>query len=296
MATTGYMFAGQGAQFQGMGFKLVEKSLTARKVFEYADKVLGYYISDLCFKARIEKLTPCAVCQPAIFTVSVACFEAYREQNPDAIPAAAAGLSLGEYSAAVAAGVLTFEDGLRLVAERGRLMDKCCVENPGGMAAVLGGEPEQIAEICQQCDIDVANLNCPGQIVISGNKNGLEKAVALLGDAKLRTIPLTVAGAYHSRLMKPAAEEFAKALETVSFSAPTCSFMQNVTGSEVTNPDEIRENLRMQIFSSVMWEKCVRAMIERSEHLVECGPGNVLSGFMRRISKGYPAAPAFEEI
>ena len=296
MERTGYMFAGQGAQFPGMGAALAKASPAASKVFELADAVLGYSISDLCFKASIEELTPCAVCQPAIFTVSVACFKACLEANPEAVPAAAAGLSLGEYSAAVAANVLSLEDGLRLIAERGRLMDKCCREYPGGMAAVLGAQPEQVAEICQKCGIDVANYNCPGQIVISGCKEGLDKAMELLAEAKLRAVPLAVAGAYHSRLMQPAAEEFAKALDAAAFAVPACPFYQNVTGASVSSTDEIRENMRRQVYSSVHWEQCARGLMSHSQRLVECGPGNVLSNFMRRIDRAFPAAPAFAEI
>ncbi|MBO4512464.1 MAG: ACP S-malonyltransferase [Victivallales bacterium] len=296
MEKTGYMFAGQGAQFPGMGAKLVESSQAAAKVFEQADKVLGYSISDLCFKASIEELTPCAVCQPTIFTVSVACFKAYTEAHPDAETAATAGLSLGEYSAAVAAKVLTFEDGLKLIAERGRLMDKCCREYPGGMAAVLGAEPAVVADICQQCDIDVANYNCPGQIVISGAKQGLDKALELLGTQKIRAVPLTVAGAYHSRLMQAAADKFAKALEATSFAKPECPFFQNVTGQQSTSPDEIRENMRKQVSGSVHWEDCARGLMTHSQRLVECGPGTVLSGFMKRIDRSFPAGPAFPEL
>ena len=296
MVKTGYMFAGQGAQFPGMGAKLAETSPAAAKVFEQADVVLGYSISDLCFKASMEELTPCAVCQPSIFTVSVANYRAYLEAHPDAETAAVAGLSLGEYSAAVAANVLTFEDGLHLIAERGRLMDKCCRDYPGGMAAVLGAEPEKVAEVCRQCDIDVANYNCPGQIVISGARQGLSNALELLGKQGIRAVPLTVAGAYHSRLMQAAADEFSKALEVSPFAMPSCPFFQNVTGKASESPDEIRENMRRQVSGSVHWEQCARGLMSHSQRLVGCGPGNVLSNFMRRIDRAFPAAPAFAEI
>lgn len=290
----GYMFAGQGAQFAGMGAQLAEAHPAAAAIFRRADEVLGYSISDLCFNATLEQLTPCAVCQPTIFTVSVACFAAFTSYFYSEEPiAATGGLSLGEYSAAVAAGVLSFDDALKLVAERGRLMDKCCQEHPGGMTAVLGATPEQVADICEKSGIDVANYNCPGQIVISGTKDGLEKAGKMLEEAGLRAVALTVAGAYHSRLMKPAADEFAKALDGVSFNAPQCPFYQNVAGAAVSDAAEIKDNLRKQIYSSVRWESCARGMMEQSEKLIECGPGMVLSNFMHRISRNYPAEPSF---
>ena len=239
MEQIGYLFAGQGAQFSGMGKKLSEASPAARQVFATADKVLGYSISRLCFEGTTEELTPCAVCQPAIFTVSMACRAAWLEAgNPP--PAACGGLSLGEFAAACAAGVFSFETALALVAERGRLMDACCQSNPGGMAAVIAGKPEEIEQICADCGIDVANYNCPGQIVISGEHERLDRAVELLAPKCLRAVKLTVAGAYHSRLMTPAAEEFGKVLAKVNIQPPQTIFVQNVVGEAVSNPDQIR--------------------------------------------------------
>ncbi|MBQ9368959.1 MAG: ACP S-malonyltransferase, partial [Victivallales bacterium] len=205
------------------------------------------------------------------------------------------GLSLGEYAAACVAGVFDFETGLKLVAERGRLMDKCCQEHPGGMAAVIGAEAAAIEAACQEAGVDVANYNCPGQIVISGEKSKLEKASAALAPVAKRVIPLTVAGAYHSRLMNAATEAFGKVLDGVAIAAPKCGFVQNVTGGFVSSPDEIRANLKAQVSSSVRWEQCARAMMGECDSILEFGPGSVLSGFVKRIDRSFPAEPAITE-
>ena len=293
---TAFMFAGQGAQFPGMGAALAEDSPTARNIFSRADQILGYSISNLCFHGTLEDLTPCRVCQPAIFTVSIAMLEAYREKHPALAPHICGGLSLGEFSAACEAGIFGFDDALRLVAERGRLMDQCCQEYPGGMAAILGSDPpEQIQEICRQCGIDVANYNCPGQIVISGEINGLEKAMAQLEAAGNRVIRLTVAGAYHSRLMQSAADAFGKVLEHYELHAPNCIFLQNVVGTPVASPQEIRANLQSQIASSVRWEECASFITQNADTALEFGPGNVLSKFMKRISRRFTVSAPFAE-
>ncbi|MBQ6470597.1 MAG: ACP S-malonyltransferase [Victivallales bacterium] len=291
MARIGFIFAGQGAQYAGMGKGLAEKSPAARTIFAEADKLLGYSISQLCFEGTLEDLTPCAVCQPAIFTVSMAAHAAYLEQG-GCTPSGCGGLSLGEFSAACAAGVFSFETALRLVALRGRLMDDCCQRHPGGMAAIIGGQPEDIQAVCAECGIDVANYNCPGQIVISGPHDALDRAVELLAPKCLRAVKLTVAGAYHSRLMNEAAERFGEALATTEINAPAVPFAQNVPGALVTSPENIRDNLRRQVASSVRWEDCARALMPLSDSFAEFGPGNVLSGFMKRIDRKFPAAPA----
>lgn len=289
------MFAGQGAQYAGMGRIIAGRSKAAAAVFERADKVLGYSISNICFNGTLEDLTPCHVCQPSIFTVSMACLAAYKEEHVEEGYSVCGGLSLGEFSAACAAGIFDFDDALKLVAERGRLMDKCCNDNPGGMAAIIGGEIADIEKACQESGIDVANYNCPGQTVISGTIDGLDKACALLEGKVMRIVRLTVAGAYHSRLMAPAAEAFGKILENCEIREPNCVFVQNVTGAAVKNPDEIRMNLMHQISSSVRWEQCVRYMMTECNQLLEFGPGAVLSGFMRRIDRQFPASPAIVE-
>ena len=292
MEKTGFMFAGQGAQTPGMGAAIAKSNVAAQNIFNKADAVLGYGLSDICFNGTMEQLTPCAVCQPAIFTVSMAAHAAYLSENDGVEPAICAGLSLGEFSAACAAGVFDFETGLRLVAERGRLMDDCCRKYPGGMAAVLGGKVEEIEDACRQADVDVANYNCPGQIVISGRNEALDKACGLLEGKVLRAVRLNVAGAYHSRLMRPAAEAFAKVLDNSMLAEPQLLFAQNVPGGMVSEPSEIRRNLQLQVASSVRWEQCARTMMEHSQRLLEFGPGNVLCGFMKRIDRAFPASVA----
>ena len=295
MGKYGFVFAGQGAQYAGMGARTAAESVEAAKIFKQADEVLGFSISELCFKGTLADLTPCAMCQPAIFTVSLAFHAAYKSTHPDVEPAVCGGLSLGEYAAACIAGVFDFETGLKLVAERGRLMDKCCQEYPGGMAAVIGAEVAAIEAACQEAGVDVANYNCPGQIVISGEKSKLEKASAALVPLAKRVIPLTVAGAYHSRLMADAAVAFGKVLDDAAIAAPKCGFVQNVTGGFVSSPDEIRANLKAQVSSSVRWEQCARTMMGDCESILEFGPGSVLSGFVKRIDRSFPAEPAITE-
>ncbi len=295
MEKIGFMFAGQGAQTPGMGAAIAQSNPAAEQIFKSADRILGYALSDICFNGTMEQLTPCAVCQPAIFTVSIAAYTAYLSEHDGVEPAICAGLSLGEFSAACTANVFDFENGLKLVAARGRLMDECCRKSPGGMAAVLGGNVADIEAACREADIDIANYNCPGQIVISGEKTKLEKASTALAPLAKRVIPLTVAGAYHSRLMSAAAEAFGKVLDGVAIAAPKCGFVQNVTGGFVSSPDEIRANLKAQVSSSVRWEQCARAMMGECDSILEFGPGSVLSGFVKRIDRSFPAEPAITE-
>jgi len=287
----GFMFSGQGAQFPGMGRDLYDASTAAKAVFDEADDVLGRPLSRLCFDGPAEELTSCANCQPAIYTMSQACLAAFHERFPNIAPAVCGGLSLGELSAFCAAGAFGFADGLRVVAKRGELMDSACRETSGGMAAVLGASIEDVSAICKETDVDIANLNCPGQVVISGEKARLAKALEILAAKQLRAVELTVAGAYHSRLMAGAATAFGEFLAAVPMAATTCPVVQNVTGTVVTDEAERRENLRRQVCSSVRWEECVRTMMTMCDLLVEFGPGNVLCGFMKRIDRSYPNAP-----
>jgi [acyl-carrier-protein] S-malonyltransferase len=284
---TAFVFSGQGAQFVGMGKDLHERSDAARTVFANADKILGWSISDLCFSGPEEKLTESRYCQPAIYTVSMACLAAFRAERKSVTPVGCAGLSLGEYAALAAAGALTFEDGLRLIARRGELMDAACRETQGSMASVLGGDLAVIREVCGACGIDVANLNSPGQVVISGHAAGIDQAVAMLKEKGLRkVIPLKVAGAYHSRLMAGAGEKLGTVLAATPFSTPGIPVVQNVTGRETSDPEQIRKNLRDQVAGSVLWEDCVRRLKELGAgHVVEFGPGSILSGLVKRIDK-----------
>lgn len=285
----GYMFSGQGAQFPGMGRDLYEASECARRVFDEADEVLGYGLSKICFEGSVEDLTRCSVCQPAIYTMSQACLAVFQERFPGVEPVVCGGLSLGELSALCAGKVYGFADGLRLVARRGELMDAACSETSGGMAAVLGGDMDVIASACLDAGIDIANLNCPGQVVISGESGALERAVKVLSEKEIRVVPLTVAGAYHSRLMGGASEAFGRHLQGVAMAKPSCGIVQNVVGGMVEDVESLRDNLRLQVSSSVRWEDCVRAMMPCCDQLIEFGPGNVLCGFMKRIDRSYPA-------
>ena len=283
----GFIFSGQGAQKVGMGKDLFEASEAAKSVFTKADEVLGWSVSELCFDGPAEKLTESKYCQPAIYTMSVACLAAFKEKFGDVEPVAAGGLSLGEFAALTAAEVLTFEEGLALVAKRGELMDAACKNTNGGMASVLGGDLDVIKEVCKECDIDVANYNCPGQVVISGEKEKVDKAVEELKAQGLkRVIPLTVAGAYHSRLMAEAGEQLKSVLDGIEFSEPKTKLMQNYPGKAVADTAEIKSNLVQQVAGSVRWEECLREMIsEGVDTVVEFGPGNVLTGLAKRTDR-----------
>ena len=283
----GFVFSGQGAQSVGMGKDLCEGSEAAAEIFKQADEVLGWSVSDLCFNGPEEKLTESKYCQPAIYTMSVACLAAFQEKFPSVRQEANGGLSLGEFAALCASGVYGFEDGLKLVAKRGELMDVACKSTNGGMASVLGGDIEIIKEVCDECGIDVANYNCPGQIVISGEKEKVDTAVAELKERGLkRVIPLTVAGAFHSRLMAGAGEEFAKVLEGTELHSPEVTLMQNFPGKAVSDVSELKSNLVSQVAGSVRWEECVREMIELGvDTIVEFGPGRVLTGLAKRTER-----------
>ena len=283
----GFVFSGQGAQKVGMGKDLCEGSEAAARIFKEADEVLGWSVSDLCFNGPEEKLTESKYCQPAIYTMSVACLAAFQEKFPPIRQVSNAGLSLGEFAALCASGVYGFTEGLKLVAKRGELMDSACKSTNGGMASVLGGDLEIIKDVCEQCDIDVANYNCPGQIVISGDKEKVNAAVSELKERGLkRVIPLTVAGAFHSRLMSEAGENFSKVLEETELHAPEVTIMQNFPGGVVSDVSEIKQNLVNQVAGSVRWEECVREMFAQGvDTIVEFGPGAVLTGLAKRTDK-----------
>ncbi len=280
-----FIFSGQGAQCVGMGKDLTENSPAAAAVFREADTVLDWSVSEVCFNGPAEKLTESQYCQPSIYTTSAACLAAFQEKYPGVNPVAAAGLSLGEYAALYCAGCFDFATGLRLLEQRARFMGEACAETAGTMASVLGGDPEVILEVCKECDIDVANYNCPGQIVISGVRDRVGKASEILkGKGVKRVIPLNVAGAFHSRLMKGAGEKLAGVLGGVEIAAPRIAVAQNYPGDLVSNGEEIRENLIRQVAGSVRWEECVRAMARKTgaDTFIEFGPGSVLSGLVRK--------------
>ena len=278
-----FVFSGQGAQTVGMGKDLAEAFPEAKALFDEADAVLGYEQSSIIFNGPAEKLTESRYCQPAIYTMSCAALAAFKTRYPDVTPVGCAGLSLGEYGALYAGGAFTFAEGLRLLAQRAELMDKACRATSGGMASVLGGDAEIIKEVCAACEIDVANFNSPGQIVISGEKVKLAKAVEELKARGMRKIiVLNVAGAFHSRLMKPAGEALEKVLEESPVAMPRIPVYHNFTAAPAADVAQLRANLAAQVAGSVRWEECVRNMVAAGgDTMIEFGPGNVLTGLLR---------------
>ena len=279
-----FVFSGQGAQAVGMGKCLYDSSAAAKAVFDEADAVLGRKLSDVIFNGPDADLTVSTNCQPAIYTMSCAALAAFKEKFPGVIPAACAGLSLGEYAALYAGKAFSFADGLKLLQTRAGLMDKACRETCGGMASVLGGDRAVIEEVCKECDIDVANYNNPGQIVISGEKEKLAAAVdALKAKGMRKVIVLNVAGAFHSRLMAAAGEGLKEALAAAPVVLPATPVYHNFTAAVAGSVDELKANLAAQVAGSVRWEECVRAMAAMGcDTMIEFGPGNVLTGLMRR--------------
>lgn len=281
-----YVFPGQGAQFVGMGKELYESSPLAKELFEKANEVLGFRITDMMFSGTDEELRQTKVTQPAIFLHSVILAKTLGEEfKPDMT----AGHSLGEFSALVAAGALTFEDGLRLVHARALAMQKACEANPSTMAAILGLPDEKVEEICASIDDVVvpANYNCPGQIVISGTNSGIEKACELMKEAGARrALPLKVGGAFHSPLMEPARLELMEAIEATTVHTPVCPVYQNVSTVGESDPATIKKNLIAQLTSPVKWTQSVQQMIaDNATEFVELGPGSVLQGLITKIDK-----------
>lgn len=279
-----FVFSGQGAQTVGMGKDLFDGCPAARAYFEEADRVLGYDQSAVIFNGPVEKLTESRYCQPTIYTMSCAALAAFREKYPDVEPVGCAGLSLGEYGALYAGGAFSFADGLRLLARRAELMDQACRATSGGMASVLGGDAGVIREVCAECGIDVANYNSPGQIVISGEKALLARAVELLKERGMRKIiVLNVAGAFHSRLMKPAGDALAAVLADTEIRLPSIPVLHNFTAAPAADIAELKADLARQVAGSVRWEECVRNLVAAGgDTMIEFGPGNVLTGLLRR--------------
>ena len=281
-----YIFPGQGAQFSGMGLDLFEKSHLAQEYFNLANDILGFCITDIMFTGSDEELKQTKVTQPAIFLHSVILAKVLGDKFK---PEMVAGHSLGEFSALVSAGVLSFEDGLKLVSTRALAMQKACELQPSTMAAVLGLEDQIVVDTCAEINgvVVAANFNCPGQLVISGAIPAVEKACELLKEkGAKRALLLPVGGAFHSPLMEPAREELAKAIENTVFKTPICPIYQNVTASAVTNSDEIKKNLITQLTAPVRWTQSVQQMIaDGTTEFVEVGPGNVLQGLVKKIDR-----------
>ena len=279
-----YIFPGQGSQYPGMGKALYDKIPKAREMFETANGILGFRITDIMFDGTAEDLKQTRVTQPAIFlhsTILAACLDDFE---PDMV----AGHSLGEFSALTAAGAIRFEDGVRLVSIRASEMQKCCEHIPGGMAAIIGLDDEQVQQICMGCDgiVIPANYNCNGQVVISGEQASVAQACAFAKEAGAkRALPLAVSGAFHSPLMEPAREELAKAIDKTEITAPRCPVYQNVSAKAETDPAVIRKNLLAQLTSPVCWTQSVKNMIaDGAGFFMELGPGAVLQGLVKRIA------------
>ncbi|SFG22228.1 [acyl-carrier-protein] S-malonyltransferase [Prevotella sp. KH2C16] len=288
-----FVFPGQGSQFVGMGKDLYETSPLAKELFDKADDILGFKITEIMFAGTDDQLKETKVTQPAVFlhsVISALCMgEAFK-------PSMVAGHSLGEFSALVASGALSFEDGLRLVAARANAMQKACEANPGTMAAIIGLSDEKVEEICKEVSVGgkvviPANYNCPGQLVISGDVEAVNAACEKLKEAGAkRALPLKVGGAFHSPLMQPAQEELQEAIEKTSFNTPKCPVYQNVDAKPHTNPAEIKQNLIAQLTSSVRWTASVQHMIaDGADDFTECGPGKALQGMIGRIDKNVAA-------
>jgi len=284
-----YVFPGQGAQFSGMGKKLYDENTVAKNLFEQANDILGFRITDIMFGGTDEELKQTKVTQPAIFLHSVIAFKTLPNAQPDMV----AGHSLGEFSALVANNALSFEDALKLVSIRAKAMQKACEINPSAMAAVLNLSDEKVEAICRQVQNETgeivvpANYNCPGQLVISGSLKGIDAAcTAMKAAGAKRALVLPVSGAFHSPLMMPAKEELAAAIDATAFHEPAAPVYQNVVAKAVSNPNEIKQNLIAQLTGAVKWTQCVQAMIaDGAMQFTECGPGKVLQGLILKINK-----------
>jgi [acyl-carrier-protein] S-malonyltransferase len=289
-----FVFPGQGAQFIGMGKDLYESNNECKEMFEKANEILGFRITDIMFNGTEEELKQTKVTQPAVFLHSVILAKAIGDKF---VPDMVAGHSLGEFSALVAAKAMKFEDGLRLVAIRANAMQKACEKNPSTMAAIIGLEDGVIEDVCKSITDEVvvpANYNCPGQLVISGSMAGIEKACAILKEkGAKRALPLKVGGAFHSPLMESARQELAEGINNTTFDTPICPVYQNVDASPHSNPEEIKQNLVKQLTSSVLWTKIVQNMgKDGANEFIEVGPGTALQGMIKKTLEGVTLSSA----
>ena len=281
------LFSGQGAQTVGMGKDLVENYAVAKDLFNQADEALGFSLSDIMFNGPDEELTKTSRCQPALYLHGLACLAVLKERVPNFEAVAAAGLSLGEFTAHAAAGTFSFADGLKIVMQRGQFMEEACDTTKGSMAAMIGGTVEAVEGLAVDSDVDVANFNAPGQIVLSGSEEGVEKAIAGAKGAGIKIAKkLNVAGAYHSRLMQSAQDKLAGVLAETDVATPTIPVASNFKGGIVGGADEIRETLEKQVTGSVRWVECIQALVaEGHTTFIELGPGKLIAGMMKRIDK-----------
>ncbi|MDR3196656.1 MAG: ACP S-malonyltransferase [Planctomycetaceae bacterium] len=292
MAKIALLFPGQGAQSVGMGKALVEEFAPAKEIFERANSTLGYDLARICFEDPDENLDSTVVSQPAIFTLSIAVLEFLKAKEPETVEycEAAAGLSLGEYTALVFAGVLSFEDGLRLVQKRGQAMQAASDTTPSGMVSIIGKELDEVINICNENRgngvLQVANILCPGNIVISGTNDACERIAELSAAGKFHAVPLAVAGAFHTPIMKPAVEILAQVLSETKMNRPRIPVISNVDAEPHDDPDEIRQILIKQILSPVLWENSMKKLLEQGfDTFYEVGPGRVLRGLLKRIDR-----------
>ena len=298
MSKIGFLFPGQGAQTVGMGRKIAEQYPAAKTLYDRAGEILGYDLAKLCMEGPAEELDSTVVSQPALFVTSLACLEKLREQNPDVVLACemTAGLSLGEYTALVFAGAMTFEDGLRVVQRRGQAMQDASDATPSGMVSVLLLGVEQVQQIRDQAaeagTIEIANYLCPGNIVLSGVNAACELAVELTEAAGGKAVPLAVAGAFHTTIMQPADDRLAEALNGVELTPPDIPVVSNVDAATHDNPDGIRRILVSQVLSPVRWEDSMRTMLDAGiDEFYEIGPGKVLTGLLKRVNRKIPCTP-----
>jgi len=287
MSKTAFLFAGQGAQAVGMGKDLAEKYPAARQWFDRANAALGYDLTSICFNGPEPELTKTENAQPGIFLVSWIALGLLKQQTAELKADAAAGLSLGEFTALTAAGAMSFDDCLKVLRARGRSMQEACEATRGSMAAIIGLDEGPTREVCAEADVQLANLNCPGQLVISGELEKINKACELAkARGAKRALPLPVAGAYHSRLMASAQPKLAAALAAATFNAPAVPVISNVTAQPHGSPTEIKARLVEQVTASVRWEDSIRYLLGQGfTRFIELGPGTALAGFMKRIDK-----------
>ncbi len=295
MSRIAFLFPGQGAQHVRMGQRLSERFPAAAKLFAEANEILGYDLARICFEGPAEELDSTVISQPAIFVTSLAALERLRAESPDVVLSCemTAGLSLGEYTALVFSGAMSFEDGLRVVQQRGQAMQDASDVTPSGMASLLLLEAPQVEEICQQASseglIRIANYLCPGNIVVSGTNAACERAVDLAEAAGGRAVPLAVAGAFHTPIMEPADVRLAEALADVTLRSPEIPVYSNVDARTHSDPDELRSLLVRQVVSPVRWEESIRAMLDEGiDEFFEIGPGKVLAGLLKRVSRKTP--------